>query len=370
MRKSSVSIILISMCLLFLSGCGLLRKKIDVTETLSLKYNGVDGHATAELVDAYEWEAEAFKKAGIKEIDSFDSLGDALVIESAVTYDISPNKNLSNGDEVTVTASIDEDVAKKYKLKLTSKEREFIVEGLPDVEKIDLFEDVVVNFDGIAPNVTASLNSNYSEKYVITAFTLDKNSGLDIGDVVTVRANYDKDQLLKDGCKAMSDTKEFRVEKTDKYATNISEVSQDIFDKMQKQAEDVINAEIAKWDNPDFLQSINYCGCYLLNKKTGFTDSYGPFNMVYLIYKINVKEPENEFSYYTYCQFSDIIILKDGTCSVNLAEYDTAKTSSFWGEYFKKGNLYYYGYEDITSLFNQCVTKNIEHYEYESTVNE
>lgn len=373
MRKSSISIILISLCLLCLSGCGLLRKKIDVTETLSLKYNGVDGHATAELVDAYLWEKEAFKKAGIKEIDSFDTLGDALIIESAVTYDIFPNKNLSNGDEVTVTAEIDEDVAKKYKLKLTAQEREFIVEGLPEIQEVDLFEDIKVNFGGIAPYATASLDNRSSEKYVFTTFSIDKTSGLDIGDVVTVRANYDKNNLLDAGYKAMSDTKEFKVEEMDKFVSKLSEVSPDILDKMQHQAKDAYIAYCtSEWDDINFLQSIDYCGSYLLNKKAGFADSYGSSNMIYLIFKVNVKEPENEFSYYIYCKFTDIIILKDGTCSVNLAEYDMPEGSTFWniGEFFKKGDYYYLGYEDITSLFNQCVTKNIEYYEYESSVKE
>ena len=33
-----------------------------------------------------------------------------------------------------------------------------------------------------------------------------------------------------------------------------------------------------------------------------------------------------------------------------------------------QGSYYYYGYEETDLLFNNCVTKNIEQYEYESTV--
>ena len=374
MRKRSVSIIIISMCLLCLSGCGLWKKKIDVTKTLSLKFNGVNGYGTADLVDAYLWEDEAFKKAGIKDLNSLTALGNAFAIENAVSYDISPSEDLSNGDKVTVTASINKEVAKNYKLKLTAKERQFTVEGLPEVQEVDLFENVNVTFDGIAPYVTASIDNSYNEKYVFTTFSLDKNSGLNIGDVVTVSANYDNERLLESGYKAKSDTKEFKVEETDRYAVIISEISQDIFDKMQKQAEDAIKASVSKWKNPDHLQSIDYCGSYLLDKKVEFANAYGPYNMIYLIFKVNVKTPEEEFSYYSYCKFEDIVILKDETCSLNLANYDMPEGSAFFGnvsgEAFVKGEYYYIGYEDITSLFNQCVTKNIEYYEYESSVKE
>lgn len=359
MRKSSVSIIFISMCLLFLSGCGLLRKKIDVTETLSLKYNGVDGHATAELVDAYEWEAEAFKKAGIKEIDSFDSLGDALVIESAVTYDISPNKNLSNGDEVTVTASIDEDVAKKYKLKLTSKEREFIVEGLPDVEKIDLFEDVVVNFEGIAPNVTASLNSNYSEKYVITAFTLDKNSGLDIGDVVTVRANYDKDQLLKDGYKAKSDTKEFRVENVSKYISSLEDIPKDADETLKKQTEDTIVANVAKLKSYS-LDELIFLGNYFIKKKD--SGAWGDDNCTFYIYQVKISNEEETMSYFYYVGYLNLILTED-----NLCVYDFNNKTKPYKSIYCGWNIID-GYINYDEMFNTCITKNLENYTYENTV--
>ena len=40
------------------------------------------------------------------------------------------------------------------------------------------------------------------------------------------------------------------------------------------------------------------------------------------------------------------------------------------GEAFTKGSYYYNGYEETDSLFNNCVTKNIEQYEYESSVAE
>ena len=92
------------------------------------------------------------------------------------------------------------------------------------------------------------------------------------------------------------------------------------------------------------------------------------------IYKISVENSENNFDFYTYCRFKDIIVLADGTCSVDLTNYTMPTGSAFLGmvngEAFTKGSYYYNGYEETDSLFNNCVTKNIEQYEYESSVAE
>lgn len=61
------------------------------------------------------------------------------------------------------------------------------------------------------------------------------------------------------------------------------------------------------------------------------------------------------------------MILADGTCSVDLTNYDMPLGSGFFGrvsgEAFRKRSYYYEGYEEIDSLFNNCVSANIEKYE-------
>lgn len=99
------------------------QEKIDVTETLSLKYDGADGYGTVEILNAYDWEDEALKAIGIENIEDFSSLEDAFIIESAVSYEVLPNNNLSNGDEVTVKVHIDEAELEEYQLKLIGSEK-------------------------------------------------------------------------------------------------------------------------------------------------------------------------------------------------------------------------------------------------------
>lgn len=371
MKKNILlSTIVLILFMLTLTGCG--TKKIDVMETVTLSYSGVDGYGTANIENAYDWEQEAFEKAGIESIDDFSSLGGALTIEMAVSYEVSPNENLSNGDEITVKATINNEAVEQFDMKFIAEEKKFTVQGLPEVQYVDLFENIDVDYQGIAPNITATVADANTDCYVQTRYILDKNNNLNKGDIVTVTAEYDKDKLLEAGYVSKSDTKEFEVANVAKYVTELSEIPENVLEKMKSQMEDAMKAQVAsKWDEVESLEKMEYLGSYFLTLKDG-VQWYSNYNMLYLVYKIDVDNSEGSFFYYTYCKFNDLIILEDGTCSVDMSNYSMPEGSVFFGsvngEAFKKGNYYYTGYEKIDSLFNNCVTKNIEYYEYESDV--
>lgn len=371
MRKRTIIVtVLITLTVLLLTGCG--KKKIDVTEDLVVNFDGYNGYGTATLENEYGWEAEALEAAGVKSIDTFSDLGDALMIESAVSYEIQPKENLSNGDEVTVSTVINDEVAENYKIKFVYNEKKFIVEGLPEIEQVDIFDNIDVSFQGIAPNVTAYLDNANTDSYVRMSYKMDKNNNLNIGDVITVTADYNKEDLLEAGYIAESDTKEFVVEGVAQYVSELSQIPSDILEKLKKQMEDATKSHVAdKWAEEETLKEMEYLGSYLLTLKDGMQQN-NDYNMLYLIYKIDVDNSEGSFSYYSYCKYKNLIILEDGTCSVDISNYSLPQGSSFFGnvsgEAFNKGKYYYIGYEKIDSLFNNCVTKNIEYYEYESDV--
>ncbi len=373
MKKQKIVIIALVIMGAVLTGCE--KKKINVTDDLTVSFEGYDGRGTAKLSNEYSWENEAFEVAGIESIEGLDTFAEALYIESAVTYDLIPNSNLSNGDEVTVKVTIDQAALEDYDFELVAdSELKYTVSNLPALSKVDLFENIDIQYQGIAPDLTATLIDANTDYYIgVQRYTLDKTSNLNVGDVITVTAEYDENKLAESGYAAESNTKEFIVPETDRYVMNISEIPEDTINKMNKQFEDAINAQVANlWVEKDSLASAEYVGCYLLTAKEGM-DAWDE-NIFYSIYKINVANSENEFSFYTYCAFKNIIILKDGTCSVDLTDYSMPYGSAFFGqasgEAFTKGSYYYQGYEDMDSLFNNCVTKNIEKYEYETAIEE
>ncbi len=207
---------------------------------------------------------------------------------------------------------------------------------MKELQEVDLFENVDIDFSGIAPYAKAQVIDPNTDFYPgVKRYALDKEINLKAG--------------------------------------KVKEIPQDILDKMTKQLEDALHAQVAKaWEEKDSLKSIKYVGSYLLVPKEN--QIVYDNNILYNIYKVSVENSENKFEFYTYCQFKDIIVLADGTCSVDLTSYIMPSGSAFFGsvsgEAFMKGSYYYFGYEETDSLFNNCVTKNIEQYGYESTVTE
>lgn len=357
-------LILLLSCVM--TGCG--RQSIDVMEEIEVSFNGVDGYGTADVLNTYKWEDAAYEAmAGGDEAD-FSVMEAMTWLEGAVSFELSPKENLSNGDEVTVTAVVDNDTAKEYDLALKGGEKKFTVEGLQEPQELDLFENIDVQFNGIAPYITASIN--YGSVSVDADYSIDKTTDLSPGDTVTVTATYDEEGLIQKGYLVNADTKEYVVPESAKYVTQLSEIPEKTIDKMNRQFEDAMRAYVANnWVEAESLKSIDYVGNYLLTAKTGV--DVDNKNIYYGVYKLSISSGENEFSYYIYCTFWNLMLLPDGTCSVDLTDYSIPEVSvDFWGEVqgegFKSGDYYYAGYEDLDSLFHHCVTKNIEWYKYEA----
>ena len=362
--KKIILFLLCSMTGFILTGCG--SAKINVSDSLSVNFEGCDGYGTAKIQDSYEWEKKALAELGLTEpgidmIDDLSSLETAAVLESAVSYSVTPEKDLSNGDEVIVTININEEKLKDYKLKFIAEERKYIVQGLPEVKEIDLFEDINVKFDGVAPCVRASLDKMFSNKYVETYFSIDNDKNLNIGDAVVVTAAYDSEKLLKAGYKAINDTKEYIVEGVSKYITSLDELPEDADEILKKQTEDIIASNSAKLYGYA-LDSSKFLGNYLLYAKSN--DLWDNYNCVYYIYQVDLSNNKSGevLSVYYYVGYYDLSLTED-----NLCVYDFNNcTKAYHGIY--KGWDTIYGYTSYTELYNECVTKNLEKYTFEDTV--
>ena len=182
-------------------------------------------------------------------------------------------------------------------------------------------------------------------------------------------AECDDNQLLERGYTAGDKTKGFVVPECDEYITKLSQIPDDTMAKMKKQIEDAIQAK--GWDT---VTDVEFAGNYFLSLKPGMNGR--DYNAVYVLYKIEdvgMENPDEKLYFYTYGKFSDLVLLKDGACSVDLSRYEIPSDSAFSkrifsGDIFWRGDYYYVGFEDVDTMFNKCVTQNIESYEYESNV--
>lgn len=371
-----------------LTGCG--KETVDVSADADILVNGYDGHGIA-TVSKGNWLMNTEKTYG-----KGMSLTELAVLEEslydAVEYSVSPSENLSNGDEVVLTIDVDNSALESYDFKLVGGEKKITVSGLDEVEAFDPFENVTVNFSGMAPNGSASVNTSNSNADIDLSYTLDKSSGLKNGDEVTVNVSSYSGTDVEEYCmskgKAITETeKTFTVEGLAGYAQKLDEIPEDSLNKMISQAEDAFKSYATSWDEGNSLKNTELLGYYFLTPKEGFSSSN---NQLYCVFKEtaeitgfaseeeakekDAKKKPHTVSYYTYYKYSDIVILDDGTCSFDLSSgsMPSATIQSKYG-YLSWGDLVGYtfkGYSDLDSMFNDCVTSQIDSCSYENTVKE
>ncbi len=223
-KKKKKRIILFSslgagLLLLIVAGFFLLNyfsyTKLDASKICKITYDGVNGKGriTIELDE----EQEDLKKALNDASDNgnaFDALKEIQAL-SSIDYDADKKTDLSNGDEITITANYDEDKLKEYKYKLTNTEFKVTVKGLKDADEIDLFKDITVNFNGVDGYGEANIDDSNADIFVYSyvRFSFKDNvENLKNGDTVTVVAEVSEDDLTDNGYTTDVFEKEYTVE--------------------------------------------------------------------------------------------------------------------------------------------------------------
>jgi hypothetical protein len=248
-----------------------------------------------------------------------------------------------------------------------------------DAEEINPFDYLNVTCSGFAPMGSISLSADSSAPTTIT-FTANQSSNLSNGDIVIITA-----ETTSSSYTLSQTTQEYTVSGLDSYATKIDDIPDDMQEKMLQQANDSITADGATWSEGNSIKSLDFVGYYFLKGKEGFDAS--PYNKIYCVYKVTAQitgklEGDEEGTeayasdevYYTYFRYSDIMILKDGTCTVDLSQGSMSSNSistehGYWSwGYFETYSLP--GYKDLDSMFNDCITQNVANYEYENTVSQ
>lgn len=389
-RKSKTILCFTLICVCAgLTGCG--KETVDISADADIVVSGYDGQGIATFTQG-DWLTDTEEKYG-KEM----SLSELAELEEdlydAVEYSISPSENLSNGDEVVLKIDVDNSVLESYDFKLAGGEKKITVSGLDEIEAFDPFENVAVNFSGMSPNGTASVNTSDSNIDISLNYTLDKSSGLKNGDEVTVSISSSSGTDVEEYCMSNGKTptateKKFTVEGLASYAQKIEEIPEDSINKMISQAEDSFKSSAASWAEGNSLKNSELIGYYFLTPKEGFSTDSG--NQLYCVFKetaeltafANEEEARVENAekkacpetYYTYYKYNNIVLLEDGTCSFDLSSgsmpnnsIDSKAGYLSWGEFV---HYRFTGYSDLDSMFNACVTSQIENYNYENTVQE
>lgn len=301
-------------------------------------------------------------------------------------------RNLSNGDVVTYTwDGVNEQTKKEaeelFGVKIKCSDVTYKVSGLTAVNTFDAFDGVEVEFDGISPDGSATVNTlPTAEAAKGLYYTLDEQYNLANGDTVTVTVHSNRDDfsdcIEKYGAIPAATEKTYTVEGLNEYVTDSDGLTDSVLVSLQNQAEDVLNAYIAKsWDSECVtLKGMSYLGYYILTPKN--KDNYGVSqDVIILPYQVtshNHFEDDKgqvydaDVSYYWYIAFRNVSKDADGNIAGGLDDYYTANASfdvktglddGWWEKYWS-----YDGYQTLDELYSNAVTRNVEDYNHQDNV--
>lgn len=262
-----------------------------------------------------------------------------------VEVNFSKSQNLSNGDEIDITFTYSEVVAKQYRLRVIAEDKHIVVRDLIDpveLSKEDFFEGVAVSYEGISPLVTASLTCDNKLSGIVEYMIVGDKDYYSLGESVTVKAIYNEETLAEHdyvtGVGSEECLKDFVVENVDRYAYSSDDITDEMIASLQKEALKLFSDSSANeygmrifcdaglmpvyinkkttfvWNSPQFVSS------YFNRLKEESRGKVGTHvNDVMLCYEAVISQADS-----TACRaevivrFSDIIIRKDGTIDMNL----------------------------------------------------
>lgn len=265
------------------------RKTINVNEYVEFELDGYNGQGEAVVYIDYDDLFDAVMKA----IGGNNASGAKKYIYRATAEDVcdgihfkvTPDTGLSNGDKVKIEMEYDETAVKEAGIVLEFESYDVKIEGLTDVNTVDIFEYVELTFQGKSGAAWVSYENTATDRGLRDVrFTIDNNYNLSVGDEFTLTvSDYFVDLLFDDyGIILKSTSKTYKVEKSDvdSYIESLSEVSESLLNEMKEYAEEEIE-DTYQWEWNMEISDIEYMGMYLLSPNE--TNSYYG-NYAFVIY--------------------------------------------------------------------------------------
>ena len=148
--------------------------EIDPVPYMSWEVSGRDGSGTATAsIDAPAMSADSNR----------------IVDGDVISLYISKDQGLSNGDVITLEIVVNEENAARNHVAFTRTKTEFTVEGLEELEKVDVFDEIEVSFTGENGKGVARVVSTSDDPFLSkVTYVCEPAENLSIGDVIMVRA--------------------------------------------------------------------------------------------------------------------------------------------------------------------------------------
>ena len=250
-----------------------------------------------------------------------------MAYEEAWDYSITKTYDLSNGDVVTITFTV-EDLLKD---RLQSGSKQYTVSGLTEPKRIDAFENIELAVDGVSGEAQANIKILFEKEDSLGLydFKIEPSSNLSTGDKVTVTILPQVLSKLAEvkGIIPIETSKEFVVEELTAYVSSVDQLPIELLQGFSEQF--LIDSEQAQKEGWGFTyENFQYLETYFLTLEDNCNrgDFYFIDDELYCIPAQNILQIvvsyeeylDGEFRKTVYCclEFYDLIVALDGSVTI------------------------------------------------------
>ncbi len=358
MKKTTFALTILSFAItILLSGCG--TTDINIGDYTSVEYTGYNGDGEAEAIIDYDGLYDAILMASGDKTDNLRSVYPTFIRNTQ--YVIDKDTGLTNGDEVTVQFSGNEDAFKKAGVHVKMAPVQMTVAGLKEYTHCKAEDVIEVNQTGAEPYITLSYAFASSAPQELQGYVDMPEREMvkgNAGETIERTIHFDEDGLKSQGIIIDDDNMEITLESDGQYVTDVSDIPEDDLNQILSDTYDEIYAacksdvkyngtlgqiimanghelsfSVQKTEVIDEEISHDYALYYIKDIK--MNDEELPKNTLVVTYQIPIdcvptdsnfyNEVEFTANSYYVCVLTDIELDKNGKLTYNNDEFD-----KFW----------------------------------------
>lgn len=361
MKKTRIFVMIVTIFLLTLfSGCKKDEKVINLNDYVKVEMDGYDtiGKAYARV------DIDAIHKTIIKGM-KFDSVKDEEYfyedVEDAIDVGLDKYSGLSNGDTVVLQWDLDKKLIKEIEERSNCKfvydEEKIKVKSLELLVEYNVFDEMEILFSGINGDGELRVKMpNDMPNNIRLFYTCDNSENLNNGDKILIKLyvhsdffnSYEVKEYGADkGVNIVEVEREYVVEGLYDYITSVSQVTDETKAELETKSMQLLEEYVAsRWSKPESFKGATFAGEALVRVETLTyeMDAYA------LIHKIDINDGSEEFSYYYYTMFYEVLVSEEGQNSYDLNAYIA---SSNMHPNFERNRVCYQGALTVEELLEK-----------------
>lgn len=312
-------------------GCSLFKTNIKLDEYITYEYDGVDGYT--DLLTGINNDlliSDFAEKIGENKQKEFSELISSFKVVA------SKDKNLSNGDEISLSVTYDDTYIDYLNINFKQNDLKITIDGLIEGELLDVFEGVNVKVTGIAPFAKAEIVNESTNDYVRSLeYTLDKTDNITKNDVINVKCIMNDDDAHALGYVVLNKEKSFNADKIDSYFFDNSQVDNDTLSLVIDEAKGVVETSTEDSQtrmlykitgssnflfqyNKEWIDSIEVKEVLLLKQQDiSVYDNTVPVNKLLIVFKAYVTNADHGNDGYFCFEYDNVMQKADGTLQIN-----------------------------------------------------